>query len=324
MAIPHNPNLSNGNLFTVNYEEGTSIEQQAEIARLRAAIEPVVEIMQMKGDSECRNGMWNVLGGNDELCDWEKIRPANTPDCKGATGKGALIDQGCVSTLDFARYALVEGIKEQNRLGVNPYQLGFIASTDTHDAAPGGVEEWRDDLPGSAPNPRSGRNSGGLVAVWAEENSRSAIFNALRRREVYATSGPRISVRLFAGPGFDPELCADPDWLTTAYQTGTPMGGTLSANTLSTFESTPESTPESAPENGINAPSFILAAQKDTGTLAHPGNLLQRAQIIKGWTDDQGKIHQQIINIAGGPNKASVNTDTCTPTGKGHEQLNVD
>ena len=91
LAIPHNPNLSNGHLFTLNYPAGSSLEKQKELAALRAAMEPLLEISQMKGDSECRNNMWNVLGGTDEFCDWEKYRGPNTPDCKDGTSHGALL-----------------------------------------------------------------------------------------------------------------------------------------------------------------------------------------------------------------------------------------
>lgn len=304
LAIPHNSNLSNGNLFTVSYDENLSLEQQKKLTKLRQAMEPVVEIMQMKGDSECRNNMWNVLGETDEYCQWEKMRAPETPDCKGSTSKGALIGEGCVSTLDYARYALVEGIKEKHRLGINPYQFGFIASTDTHDGSPGSVEEWRSDLPGNAPNIMPGRNNGGLVAVWAEENSRASIFESLRRREVFGTSGPRISVRLFAGSEMDTSWCEQPDWLDQAYQSGTPMGGIISPTILAG-----------------KAPSFILSAQQDSGTQTHPGNLLQQAQIIKGWTDSKGRIHQSVFTVAGGANNATVDPSNCSVSGPGHKQL---
>ena len=110
LAIPHNSNLSNGNLFALEYGDAKTPEQQAEVARLRARMEPIVEMMQMKGDSECRNGMWDVLGATDELCGFEKMRAPETPDCKDGKGEGALSNAGCSTRRDFARYALVVGL----------------------------------------------------------------------------------------------------------------------------------------------------------------------------------------------------------------------
>lgn len=304
LSIPHNPNLSNGNMFTVSYPPGSSLQQQADLAELRAAMEPVLEMSQIKGDSECRNGMWNVLGGTDELCDWEKYRQAGTEDCEAGVSRGALMNEGCVSRLDYGRYALVEGLKEKQRLGVNPYKLGFIGSTDTHSGTPGAVEEWRSDLSGSKPNPRPGRTAGGLVAVWAEENTRSSIFDALRRREVYGTSGPRMRIRMFAGNTLEASLCEDPGAVSKAYQAGVPMGGTLDSTSLKN-----------------TSPQFLLMAQQDSGTSEHPGNLLQRAQIVKGWADSDGNIHQKVFDVAGGANTATVDVDDCQPEGPGHSQL---
>ena len=309
LAIPHNPNLSNGHMFGLEYGGAVGVEAQAEVARLRASMEPIVEMSQMKGDSECRNDMWNVLGATDELCDFEKMRPPSTPDCEDGTGEGALGGQGCVSRRDFVRYALVEGLMEAERLGVNPFRFGFIAATDGHDAVPGPVEEWRQDLILGAAGPRAGRNLGGLAGVWAEENSREAIFDALRRRETYGTSGPRMSVRFFGGYDLPEGLCDDPDLVARGYAEGVPMGGELGT----------------APKHWLTrktkAPRFVVSAMADPGTSAHPGGLLQRAQIVKGWADDDGRIHQQVIDVAGGPNDAGVDTASCTPRGAGAKTL---
>ena len=309
LAIPHNPNLSNGHMFSLEYEgaDGTR-RSSAEIAKLRASMEPIVEMSQMKGDSECRNGMWNVLGATDELCDFEKMRPASTPDCEAGVGDGALGGRGCVSRRDYVRYALVEGLMEQERLGVNPFAFGFIAATDGHDAVPGAVEEWRQDLPLGTVRPESGRNLGGLAAVWAEENSREAIFDALRRRETYGTSGPRMSVRFFGGYDLPEGLCGDPGLVAKGYARGVPMGGEIGASPRRWFR------------KGA-APRFVVSAMADPGTAAHPGGLLQRAQIVKAWADDAGRIHQQVIDVAGGPNDASVDAATCAPRGEGAKAL---
>ncbi|MCE2391393.1 MAG: DUF3604 domain-containing protein, partial [Proteobacteria bacterium] len=130
ISIPHNPNLSNGQIFSLDYGDAVTPAEQAEVARLRARMDTVVEMSQKKGDSECRNGMWNVLG-EDELCGFEKMRRfPDPPDCREGKGKGALAFRGCQSRLDFARYALVEGLREADRIGVNPYAFGMIAATD--------------------------------------------------------------------------------------------------------------------------------------------------------------------------------------------------
>ncbi len=303
LAIPHNANLSNGNLFAIEYGDATTVEAQAEVARLRAGLEPLVEMQQMKGDSECRNGMWNVLGDTDELCDFEKIRAPDTPDCEDGRGQGALGNTGCISRRDFARYALVEGLMEAERIGVNPFAVGFIAATDGHDGTPGAVEEWRQDLLVGQPTPGPGRNPGGLAAVWAEENSRESLFEALRRRETYGSSGPRISVRFFGGFGLPAGLCEDPALVQKGYAHGVPMGGTIASG-----------------EAG-GAPTFVVNALRDQGTAEHPGGLLQRVQIVKGWADADGRIHQRVTDVAGGSNDAGVDPATCAPSGAGADAL---
>jgi hypothetical protein len=303
LAIPHNSNLSNGNLFAIEYGGAETPEAQAEVARLRAEMEPIVEMSQMKGDSECRNGMWNVLGATDELCDFEKMRAPSTPDCEDGKGEGALGNSGCVSRRDFARYALVEGLIEAERIGMNPFPFGFIAATDGHDGTPGSVEEWRQDLFVGAPSPGPGRNPGGLAGVWAEENTREALFQALRRKETYGTSGPRIPVRFFGGWEYPETLCDDPSLVAMGYAGGVSMGGTIS----------------DAPADA--APRFVVSAMRDPGTAEHPGGLLQRIQIVKGWAGENGEIHQQVVDVAGGPNQASVDDATCTPQGEGAESL---
>ena len=303
LAIPHNSNLSNGHMFAIEYGVAKTKQEQAEVARLRASMEPIVEMNQMKGDSECRNGMWNVLGATDELCDFEKMRAADTPDCEGGTGEGALGGDGCVSRRDFVRYALAEGLAEADRIGVNPFQFGFIAATDGHDGVPGPVEEWRQDLILGAPNPAPGRNLGGLAAVWAEENSRESLFQAMRRKETYGTSGPRMSVRFFGGWDYPADLCKDPELVAKGYKGGVSMGGEITA----------------APKG--KAPTFVVSALRDPGTAAHPGTRLQRAQIVKAWPDAEGKIHQQVVDVAGGPNDARVDEATCAPIGAGAESL---
>lgn len=323
LAIPHNPNLSNGNLFNVGYRE-LPPEQQREEAELRASLEPVVEIFQVKGDSECANGLAGVRG-RDELCDFEKIRGvgASAPeDCLDGTGRGALAGRGCRSRLDYVRYALLEGLREQKRIGVNPYKLGFIASTDSHNATPGAVSESAyqgsggvEDMtparrlsvaPGKEGQSRKeiARNPGGLAGLWAEENSRGSLFDSMRRRETFATSGPRIAPRFFGGWDLPADICDREDFVSLGYTLGVPMGSDL-----------PETT------QGI-APTFAVMATQDPGTARHPGGHLQRLQIVKGWLEPDGGFRQAVYDVAGTANNgAAVDLATCETSGPGYSSL---
>lgn len=320
ITLPHNSNLSNGNMFAVTGRD-LPLETQRARAQLRGDIERLAEITQIKGDSECRNGMWNVLGASDELCDYEQWRGPEYEDCRDGTGKGALFDQGCVGRSDFLRYALLEGFREQARIGVNPYKLGFIAATDTHNATPGDVEEYSyDGWAGTADATPALRltkpeaavtltwparsNPGGLAGVFAEENSRDALFDAMERRETFATSGPRMTARFFGGWALPADLCARPDLVEQGYAAGVPMGGDLPPR-----------------PDGATSPSFAVSALRDPGAPGHPGGLLQRVQIVKGWVDAQDRLHQAVYDVAGGPNDASVDPATCEPRGTGHESL---
>ncbi len=325
IAIPHNPNLSNGNMFHVGYRD-LPLAQQQEQADLRASLEPLVEMMQIKGESECANGMYGVNGGADELCGFEKVRGigANSPeDCEEGTGQGALKSEGCTSRLDFVRYALIEGLREGRRIGVNPYKLGFVGGTDTHNATPGAVREssyagadGTEDADAtsrlaSAPDgsPRFdkeiARNPGGLAGIWAEENSRDALFDAMRRRETFATSGPRISPRFFGSWQLPGGICDRKDLAEQGYAHGVPMGGDLSAS-----------------RDGVGAPKFVVAATGDPGTPERPGGLLQAAQIIKGWVGPSGQFHQAVYDVAGTmDNGATVDLTDCQVSGPGYTSI---
>jgi hypothetical protein len=308
LAIPHNTNWSNGNMFVVEYPAGDEVE----LAGLRAELEPLIEVYQHKGDSECMNGVGGVLGAPDELCEFEKLRTGEFEDCGDGTGSQGMVNNGCVSRLDFVRGILNEGLREHERLGVNPYKLGLMASTDTHNGTPGAVDE--DAYVGHFGNneatpiqrltgvlPGGPQNSpGGLIGVWAEQNDRASLFAAMKRREVYGTSGPRMQIRMFGGWDLPADICARADLVELGYARGVPMGGDL---------------PERPAD--ADAPTFVVQAAKDPGTTARPGTDLERIQIIKGWVDLDGQSHVEVFDIAGEPNGASVDLDTCEPQGTG-------
>ena len=299
-AIPHNTNWANGRMFAVDYPFAP--DGEGELASYRSDREPLIEVYQHKGDSECSNGFDDPLGAPDEQCAFEKIRPPPFDDCGDGVGAGAMAGLGCVSRRDFVRDILVEGLQEEERIGANPFRLGIIASTDTHNGTPGLVAEA--DFPGhtgreeGSPEARlaSGglipggvlMSGGGLAGVWAEENSRDAVFDALQRREAFGTSGPRIQPRFFGGD-LAADLCDAPDLLERAYADGVPMGGSL--------------------EGLEAAPTFLAAALADPGTEGNPGVGLERLQIVKGWVDGDGG-HTEVFDVAGAP-LPGADPDTC-------------
>ncbi|TNF33454.1 MAG: DUF3604 domain-containing protein [Gammaproteobacteria bacterium] len=299
LAIPHNSNVSNGRMFALTESNGKPFS--AEYVRLRHEMEPLVEIFQHKGDSECG------LMSSDEQCGFEKM-PYN--NLIAGRYNGWLTDKPSES--DFVRDALKQGLKVEQQLGTNPFQYGIIASTDTHLGAPGAVSE--SNFPGHGGAGYSARegirpgfpdpvlyNPGGLAVVYAEENSRDALFNGMKRRETYGTSGPRIGLRFFAGENYPEDLCNNADFVATGYAQGVPMGSTLPAP--------------------ANSPAFAVAAQADPGASNEPGMPLQRIQIIKGWIDN-GIAHEKVFEVAGNPdNGATVDTNTCEPQGTGAAQL---
>ena len=300
IAIPHNSNVSGGRLFTTTHADGKPI--QPEEAAIRARLERLVEITQHKGDSECRPS------AEDELCRYEKLTYPRLSDM--LLGGGRAED---LPPRSFVREVLGEGLAQEERLGENPFKFGLIGATDSHFAAPGMVDEdqHRGHAAGSAearfgplPFPdRADFNPGGLGVLWAEENSRDALFAAMHRREAYGTSGPRIPVRFFGGWNYPADLCSDPDFVSKGYAQGVPMGGDL-------------------PPRGIGkAPYFAVSALRDPGGHGAPSTALQRIQIVKGWLED-GRQRERVYEVAGNPeNHARVDLATCEPRGQGFDQL---
>jgi len=299
IAIPHNSNVSAGRMFTTTRPDGGPIT--AADARTRARLETLVEVTQHKGDSECRPG------AQDELCDYETLPYPIMMDM--ATGNRP----AKLPPLIYAREVLTEGLVQQRRLGVNPFKFGLIGATDTHLAAPGKVDEDQhqghaagtvDARFGVPPFPdRPDFNPGGLGVLWAEENSRDALFAAMRRREAYGTSGPRMTLRFFGGWDYPAGLCSDPDFVAKGYAGGVPMGGDL-------------------PHSGQRAaPRFATFALRDPGGNGSPSTPLQRVQIVKGWADARGG-HERVFEVAGNPeNGASVDLASCQLRGKGFDRL---
>jgi hypothetical protein len=211
----------------------------------------------------------------------------------------------------MVRNALKDGLVLERETGTNPFVMGFIGSTDTHSATPGGAEE--DNYVGHLGRRDAGyrnvqdhifSNPGGHAVVWAEENSRDAIFSGLRRKETYATSGTRPVLRFFGGAGLDSDLCESATMVESAYRQGTPMGGRIAGG------------------READAPRFLVNVLKDAGVAGHPGTDLQRAQIIKGWVDGEGQTHERVYDVAGDPsNGATVDPASCAPMGAGFANL---
>lgn len=279
LAIAHNGNLSNGIMFPM-IEPGRNVPIDREYAEIRTEWERLYEVTQIKGDGETHP----FLSPNDEFANFERwdegnldLTVAKTPD---------------MLEFEYARSALKNGLKLEKEVGINPYKFGMIGSTDAHTGLTA-VEE--DNFFGKASNsePSADRTShpfvkqgdrvimgweqaaSGYAAVWATENTREALFDAMQRRETYATTGPRMLVRFFGGFDF---VAADADTrspATAGYTKGVPMGGDI------------------GPAPAGKAPTFLVAALKDP-----LGANLDRYQIVKGWMDTAGELHERVYDVA--------------------------
>jgi len=302
LTVPHNSNLSGGLMFQPLEDDGHPLTAAG--AAERAYFEPLVEVMQHKGDSECVPH----AGAEDELCGFEKL------PYDAFSGKYFSWLAEPPAPANFVRGALLAGLVEETRVGENPFRYGLVASTDTHLGAAGAVDERGypghggagapagDALPPGLPDDLE-FNPGGLAVLWAEENARDALFAAMRRREAYGTSGPRIVVRFFGGFALDEDLCGAPDFAAAGYAKGVPMGSVLGA----------------APPGAV--PSFAVWALRDPGTPEQPGAPLERIQIVKGWLED-GQPREKVLDVAGTADAgASVDLPSCEPRGAGADQL---
>jgi len=280
-AIPHNGNTSNGRMFALSDFFGNPLTR--EYAEKRARWEPLMEVTQAKGDSETHP----FLSTTDEFANFERWDFGNMANPVVPKTNDML-------QFEYARSALKLGLQQDAKLGVNPFKFGMIGSTDTHT----GMSTFDEDnffgkVPSSEPSPERWSEvffmkadktpaatgamilASGIAGVWARENTRAALFDAMKRKEVYASTGPRITVRLFAGWDFQADEIEAPDFAAQGYARGVPMGGDL----------------KSAPAG--KAPTFMVRAMRDPD-----GGNLDRVQIIKGWLDAKNDVQERIYDVA--------------------------
>lgn len=281
-AIPHNGNLSNGMMFPLRDDFANGKELDAAYAKSRMTWERIYEVTQLKGDGEAHP----LLSPDDDFAAFETWDFGNLDVSEAKTP--AMLPG------EYARSGLLRGLQLQQTLGVNPYQFGFQGATDTHTGL-STIDEnnffakftttepsaERIMHPGKS-NPDLGiegytgwmYNAAGVTAVWAEQNSREAIFDAMERRETYATTGPRIALRFFGGWSFKDSDASDPDLARKGYEVGVSMGSEL-------------------PKASAEAPSFVVSALRDP-----IGANLDRIQVVKGWVTAEGEAKEQVYNVA--------------------------
>lgn len=280
LAIPHNGNVSGGRMFAVEDFKGNALTRK--YAEARARWEPLFEVTQQKGDSETHP----VLSPTDEFASYERWDKMNLGANK--------LHKDAWFQYEYARAALENGLKLEQRLGVNPFKFGMVGSTDSH-AGISAVEEdnYFGKMTNFEPSPHRVEHLGyelegqkihgwdlsasGYAGVWATENTRESIWDAMHRKETYATTGPRMTVRFFGGWEYEAEDAQSRMPADIGYRKGVPMGGDLSA----------------APAG--KAPSFLVAALKDP-----IGANLDRIQVIKGWVDKSGNVQEKVYDVVWG------------------------
>jgi len=309
LAIPHNGNLSNGLMFSVERLNGKRIDRDYAEARMKW--EPLYEVTQIKGDGEAHP----FLSTEDEFADygtWDK------GDIAGMKPKKDEMLQ-----YEYARTALQVGLQQQQKLGANPFKFGMVGSTDAHTSlAATRDENFWGKMPTAEPSPDryehyvikafSGDESlstyefetlaSGLAAVWARENTREGIFNGMQKKETYATTGTRIIVRLFGGWDYTEDDVYRPNVVSIGYDKGVAMGGDLPVRPASK-----------------KAPTFMVGALKDSWS----GNL-DRIQIVKGWVDKKGDRHERIYDVAVSDGRSIGADGRCrTPVGNTVDEQNA-
>jgi len=287
LAIAHNGNLSNGEMFPLNRQNGAPVD--INYADLRSRWEPLYEVTQIKGDSETHP----LLSSLDTFADYETWDGWEGRDITGETSE-ALTDK---KASEYARSALMLGMSLQLKAGKNPFKFGMIGGTDSHTGLTTADENnyWGKFAESSEPSfsrivtpswkpfvwkygekPLNwGMSAAGYTGVWAHENSRESLFAAMKRKEVYASTGPRITVRFFGGWDYKPDDALRSDLAQIGYSKGVPMGGDLTSAAKG------------------KAPTFLIRAVKDP-----LGANLDRIQVIKGWHDSQGQVYEKIYNVA--------------------------
>ena len=297
LAVAHNGNLSNGRMFPL-IESFTGKPIDREYAETRAMRERIYEVTQIKGDGESHP----FLSPNDEFANYERWDKGNLDL--------TVLKKPEMLEFEYARSALRNGLKLEQELGVNPYKFGMIGSTDAHTGlATADEDNFWGKTSSSEPSPDRAthpfvktanatimgweQTSSGYAGVWATDNTREALFDAMQRKEVYATTGPRMVVRFFGGWEFETRDANSRNPAVVGYAKGVPMGGDLT----------------NAPSG--KSPSFLVGALKDP-----IGANLDRVQVIKGWLDSKGETHEKVYDVAwSGDRKPDPKTSKLPPVG---------
>lgn len=279
LAIPHGGNVSDGKMFALTDYFGNPLSRS--YAETRTAFEPLFEVTQIKGDGETHP----LLSAMDEFADFEtwngwendiERRGLDKPQNEWSE------EEKRKKVYEYARSALKLGLQQESELGVNPFKFGMIGSSDAHTSLAMMDENnygGRNTIPDERYNPeridRWFNSAAGYAGVWAEQNTRESLFAAMKRKEVYATTGPRITLRFFGGWDFQPDDALRPDFATIGYIGGVPMGGDLT----------------NAPAG--KSPVFLIRAVKDPD-----GANLDRVQVVKGWHSVDGNLYEKVYDVA--------------------------